>query len=259
MRGVQLQSGVVFHFGGRHHAIVPVPPAPAPAPAPAIVAAAPAPVPAPVDVVTLTAQAQPAQVIAGESATILAQGNSSLARPLTYSFSSSAGVIAGNGATAVLTTAGLAAGTAIVTASVVDDMGISASTTVPVIMTAPAAMMPVATSPLCSMSFARDTRRPARVNNEAKACLDNIALNMQRNSGERLALIGSAGIHEHHRKTLATQRAAHVRDYLVVDKGIDAGRIDIYISQSNSKTVDSMAVPAGATLDATGITQVDTH
>jgi hypothetical protein len=257
MRGVQLQSGVVFHFGGRHPAIVPVPPAPVPAPA--IVAAAPAPVAAPVDVVTLTAQAQPAQVIAGESATILAQGNSSLGRPLTYSFSSSAGVITGNGAQAILTTAGLSAGTAIVTANVVDDMGMAATATVPVIMTQPAAVMPAATSTLCSMSFARDVRRPARVNNEAKACLDEIAMNLQRNSDERLALVGSAGVHEHNKDKLAAERAEHTREYLVQEKGIDASRIDIYTSGTDAKEVNSVVIPAGATLDTTGTTKVGAH
>jgi hypothetical protein len=256
MRGVQLQSGVVFRFGGRHPAIKPVI---APVAAAPVIAAAPAPVAAPVDVVTLTAQAQPAQVIAGESATILAQGNSSLGRPLTYSFSSSVGVITGNGATAILTTAGLAAGTAMVTANVVDDMGMMATATVPVIMTMPAAVMPAATSTLCSMSFARDVRRPARVNNEAKACLDEIALNLQRNSDERLALIGSAGVHEHSKDKLAAERAEHTREYLVQEKGIDASRIDIYTSGEDAKTVNSVVIPAGATLDTTGTTKVATH
>jgi hypothetical protein len=257
LRGVQLQSGIVFRFGGKAPAIMPVI-APVAA-APVIIAAAPVPVAAPVDVVTITAQAQPAQVIAGESATILAQGNSSLGRPLTYSFSSSAGVITGNGATAILTTAGLAAGTAIVTANVVDDTGMAASTTVPVIMTMPAAVMPAATSTLCSMSFARDVRRPARVNNEAKACLDEIALNLQRNSDERLALVGSAGTHEHDKNKLAAERAEHTREYLVQEKGIDASRIDIYTSGTDAKEVNSVVIPAGATLDTTGTTKVVTH
>jgi outer membrane protein OmpA-like peptidoglycan-associated protein len=255
MRGVQLQSGVVFRFGGK--AIVPAP-VPVP-PAPVVIAPVPVPVPAPVDVVTLTAQAQPAQVIAGESSTIVAQGNSSLGRPLTYSFSSSAGVIAGNGATAILTTAGLADGTAIVTANVVDDMGMMATATVPVVMTMSAAVMPAATSALCSMSFARDQRRPARVNNEAKACLDEIALNLQRNSDERLALVGSAGVHEHDKNKLAAERAEHTREYLVQEKGIDASRIDIYTSGTDAKEVNSVVIPAGAMLDTTGTTKVVAH
>jgi outer membrane protein OmpA-like peptidoglycan-associated protein len=257
MRGVQLQSGVVFRFGGKAPVMMPVI-APAIA-APAIIAAAPVPVAAPVDAVTLIAQAQPAEVIAGESSTIVAQGNSSLGRPLTYSFSSSAGVITGNGATAILTTAGLAAGTAVVTANVVDDMGMSASATVQVIMTTPAAVMPAATSTLCAMSFARDERRPARVNNEAKACLDEIALNLQRNSDERLALVGSAGAHEHDKNKLAAERAEHTREYLVQEKGIDASRIDVYTSGTDAKEVNSVVIPAGATLDTTGITKVAAH
>jgi hypothetical protein len=250
--GLRLQAGVVFAFGGGP-VVAPAPVLPVvPAPAPVIVA--------PVEVLTLTATANPGTVIAGDSSTISAHAVSSLGRPLTFSYQSTLGTIQGANATEVLTTLGAFPGTAIVTVSVFDDMNQTAVTTVPVILTAPAVPVPVVTSALCTMSFVRDARRPGRVDNEAKACLDEIALDMQRNSEARLALIGSVALQEHHRDQLAADRAAHAKAYLVSEKGIDANRIDVYSGTSDSKSVSSVLIPAGASLDTTGLTPVDaTH
>ena len=46
-------------------------------------------------------------------------------------------------------------------------------------------------SSLCSVSFERDAKRPTRVDNEAKACLDDVALGLQRSSDAKLALVGN--------------------------------------------------------------------
>lgn len=242
--GLRLQAGVVFVFGG----------APAAAPARPV---APVPVPvtaAPVEMLTLTATANPGTVVAGDPSTISAHAVSSLGRPLTYSYQSTLGTIQGANETEVLTTLGVFPGTAIVTVSVFDDMNQTAVATVPVTLTAPAAPIPVMTSALCTMSFARDPRRTERVDNEAKACLDEIALDMQRNSEARLALIGNAALEEHHHDQLAVARAEHAKAYLVEEKGIDANRIDVYRGTSDGKSVSSVLIPAGATLDTTGLT-----
>jgi outer membrane protein OmpA-like peptidoglycan-associated protein len=258
LRGLRLQAGVVFRFGG--HAPAPVPiPQPKPAPV-AEVVAAPVIV-APVDNLSITANAVPAEIIVGATSIINAQGVSSLNRPLTYSFSTTMGTVQGNGAMATLNTAGAGAGTAMVTATVIDDQGKSAAATVPVILRAAPMAAIVETSKLCSMTFDRDLRRPARVTNEGKACLDDIAISLQRNSDARLALIGSAAIAEHlgsreHRKRLARERAEHSKQYLVEEKGIDAARIDVYTEERDSKSVTSVLVPSGASLDTTGLTLV---
>jgi len=254
---LRVQGGVVFSFGGAAPAAVsPVPAVVAPA---ATVPATVAAVAAPVEELTLTAQASPSSMLAGESSTIVANGVSSLGRPLTYSYSSTIGQISGTGATAMLTTAGAGAGTAIVTVNVFDDMHQTAVATVPVVLEVPAKVMPVAASDLCSMSFARDARRPARVDNEAKACLDGIALALQHNSDAQLALVGTAGAHEPHRDRLAAERAAHTKEYLVGEKGIEASRIQVYTGGADSKAVSSTLVPAGATLDTSGMSPVPEH
>jgi len=251
VRGLRLQAGVVFAFGGAAPFVAP----PVVTPVEPPVAAAPPP---PVEQLSLTASADSPSVVAGDPSTITAVGVSSLNRPLTYSYSSTIGVISGTAAMAVLTTAGASAGTAIVTVSVFDDLGKSAVTTVPVILLAPPAAVPAVTSNLCTISFARDPTRPARVNNEAKACLDEIALDMERNSTAQLALVGSAATVEHHHDRLAADRATHARAYLVDEKGIDASRIDLYIATTDDEAVSSTLIPPGATLDTTGLTPVST-
>jgi hypothetical protein len=52
------------------------------------------------------------------------------------------------------------------------------------------------TNALCSIQFDRDAGRPSRVENEAKACLDEIALNMQRSSDTKPAIGGNAACGE---------------------------------------------------------------
>jgi outer membrane protein OmpA-like peptidoglycan-associated protein len=178
-------------------------------------------------------------------------------RPLTYSYSSTAGSVTGNTSTATLNTTGAAPGTITVTANVVDDKGQSASCTTTVTVVAPTPPPAVTTTSLCSISFERDRRRPARVDNEAKACLDDIALNMQRSSDAKLAVIGNAASTEKTGAKLASARAVNTKEYLVTEKGVDASRISVYTGSQDGKTVASTLIPTGATLDTTGLTPVD--
>ena len=56
---------------------------------------------------------------------------------------------------------------------------------------------------------------------------------------------------------LAAERAVNTKDYLVKEKGIDASRVATYTGTQDGKTVTMTLIPAGATLDSTGITAVD--
>jgi hypothetical protein len=47
------------------------------------------------------------------------------------------------------------------------------------------------------------------------------------------------------------------KDYLVTEKGVDASRITTYTGSTDGQTVTNMLVPAGATLDTSGMTPVD--
>ena len=95
------------------------------------------------------------------------------------------------------------------------------------------------------------------MDNEAKACLDDIALNMQRSADAKLAVVGNAASTEKAGSKAAASRAVNAKDYLVTEKGIDASRISVYTGSQDGQTVSSTIIPTGATLDQTGLTAVD--
>ena len=214
---------------------------------------------------TISCSASPSTVAPGDSSTITATGVSPQNRPLTYSYSASAGSVSGSGPSATLSTAGAAPGTITVTCNVVDDKGQTASSTTTVTVSAPPPPPAPTTSALCTASFERDTKRPARVDNEAKACLDDVALKLQSASDAKLAVVGNSTSAEKappkkgRKKTVdpAAERAVNVKDYLVTEKGIDASRISVYTGTDDAKTVTTTLIPAGATLSTTCLTPVD--
>ena len=206
---------------------------------------------------TVSCSANPSTLGPGDSATITATGASPQNRPLTYSYSSTAGSVTGSNSTATLSTAGAAPGTITVTCNVVDDKGQTASSTTTVTVNAPPPPPAPKTSALCSVNFERDKRRPTRVDNEGKACLDDVALNLQRTSDAKLAVVGNAASTEKKGSEVAAWRAINTKDYLVKEKGVDASRISVYTGSQDGKTVTTTLIPSGATLDSTGITAVD--
>jgi outer membrane protein OmpA-like peptidoglycan-associated protein len=206
---------------------------------------------------TISCSANPSTVSPGDSSTITANGVSPQNRPLTYSYSATSGSVSGSSSTATLSTTGAAPGTITVTCNVVDDKGQTASSTTTVTVNAPAPPPAPTTQNLCSINFERDKRRPARVDNEAKACLDDISLNLQRTSDAKLTVVGNAAGGEKMGSKLAAERAVNTKDYLVKEKGIDASRVSVYTGTTDGKTVTTTLIPAGATMDSTGVTPVD--
>jgi hypothetical protein len=207
----------------------------------------------PFDPPTVACSASPASVMPGESATITAQATSPQNRPLTYSYSASAGVVSGSTSSASLTTNGVGPGTITVTCNVVDDLGKTAVATTNVSVNAPPAAVVAARaqpSNLCAISFERDRKRPVRVDNEAKACLDDIALKLQRDSAGSLVIVGGYGSGE--TPKMGADRAINERRYLVEAKGIDAGRIEVRVSSGGGRAATNTFVPVGATFDGSG-------
>ncbi len=215
---------------------------------------------------TVSCSANPSTVKPGDSSTITAQGVSPQNRPLTYSYQASAGTISGTGTTATLSTTGAPAGSITVTCNVADDKGQTASSTSTVSLEQAPPPAPK-TQTLCTIQFDHDKKRPARVDNDAKGCLDDVALNAQRASDASLVVVGNAAPEapmkgKHHGKmepNLAAQRAVNTKDYLVKEKGIDASRISVRTGTTGTNEVDNYLVPAGATFDSdvTGTTAVD--
>jgi outer membrane protein OmpA-like peptidoglycan-associated protein len=205
---------------------------------------------------TVACSARPSTVNPGETAVISASGVSPQNRPLTYTYNSTAGSINGTGATATFASAGASTGPVTVTCNVADDLGHTANATTTVTVAEPvAAVKPMATG-LCVVHFDRDARRPARVDNEGKACLDEVAMNLQRNSDAKLAIVGNSAQNSARNKKIASQRAENTKAYLVSDKGIDASRITLYTGSQGANTATTTLVPAGASLDDAGYTPV---
>jgi hypothetical protein len=223
---------------------------------------------------TISCSASPSSVNPGDSSTITTSASSPQNRPLTYSYNATAGSISGTAPSATLSTAGAAPGTITVTCGVSDDKGhsLSATTSVNVIAPPPPPPPPPPPAPmassLCSVSFERDAVRPTRVDNEAKACLDDVALNLQRSSDAKLALVGNEDAKEqkaetreakgrHPKPSDAAQRAVNTKQYLVNEKGIDPSRILLYTGTDDARTVTTTLIPTGAVNPAVSNTAVE--
>jgi hypothetical protein len=194
---------------------------------------------------TITCSANPSTVMPGDPSTITANASSLEGLTLSYSYSTTAGEISGTTPTATLVTSGAPSGTVTVTCNVVDDLGkhASADTTVTIVTPPPPPVPQV--RPLCSVSFDRDAKRPVRVDNEGKACLDEIALTLNRDTTSKLVIVGRHSSDE--TPDAAAQRDLNVEQYLVDEKGIDPTRISMRTSGQPGRILDSTLVPAGAT------------
>lgn len=196
--------------------------------------------------------ASPATVHSGDPVRIGSVASSADGRPLTFSYTASNGQIAGDGASVTLRTDGLTPGTVDVLCKVADDRGQSAAAHALVVIAAPTPPAPVARAEaLCSLSFERDRRRPTRVDNEAKGCLDDIALRLNRDPASRLILEGTWTRTE--AGSAAGERAQNAAAYLVGEKGIDRSRLTLRAAPAASRGVRTLLLPAGvAAPPATG-------
>jgi hypothetical protein len=223
---------------------------------------------------TISCSASPSSVNSGDNSRITSSAVSPQNRPLTYSYNATAGSISSITSSATLSTVGAAPGTITVTCGVADDKGhsVSATTGVNVIAPPPPPPPPPPPAPmassLCSVSFERDAKRPTRVDNEAKACLDDITLDLQRSTNTLLALVGNEDAKEqkvdaseaksrHPEPSRAAKRAVNTKEYLVTDKGIDPSRILVYSGTDDGKTVTTTLIPVGAVNPVASDTAVD--
>lgn len=226
---------------------------------------------------TVGCSVSPSTIKPGDTATVTATGVSPQNRPLTYSYKASAGTVSGTGATATFASAGAPTGATEITCQVTDDKGQTSTGNATVTIVAPAAPPAPHAQSLCTISFSKDKKRPTRVDNEAKACLDEVALDLQRSADAKAVVVGEASAKEKakiakqeafaakHKKAKAkiarpdAQRAANTKEYLVKDKGIEASRISLATGSTDGQTVENYLVPAGASFadDVKGTTAVE--
>jgi hypothetical protein len=206
---------------------------------------------------TISCSANPSTVMPGDSSTITSVASSPQNRTLSYSYSASSGQIASSTPTATLNTAGASPGTINVTCNVVDDLGKQATANTTVTITAPPPPAPPQVRNLCSISFERDKKRPVRVDNEAKGCLDEIALTLNRESSAKLIIVGKHSADE--TPDAAAQRDLNVAQYLTQEKGVDPSRIELRTGGDLTRSLDSILVPPGATFTPGDTNTFDTN
>jgi hypothetical protein len=224
---------------------------------------------------TISCSTSPSTIKPGDSATVTASGVSPQNRPLTYSYSAASGTIAGSGTTATYSSTGAPTGPVAITCNVSDDRGHSATANSTVTIEAPPPPPQPHAQALCSITFEKDKMRPTRVDNEAKACLDEVALDLQKQSDAKVLVVGDSNAKEKARQEkeekfaaghkrakveqFAAQRAVNTKAYLATEKGIDPARIIVATGTADDQKVEDYLVPAGADFnaDVTGTTPVD--
>jgi hypothetical protein len=225
---------------------------------------------------TISCSAAPTTIKPGETSTVSAMAVSPQNRPLTYSYSATAGMVSGNGATATFSSTGAPTGTVSITCNVADDKDHTATATTNVTILAPYVPPVLHSEELSPLAFeaGKNEQSSARVNNEVKAILDGVALTMQKQPDAKVVIVGESTATEKtaadklakrsHKKgakpeDLAAQRAVNTKDYLVKEKGIDPSRISVAEGTKDEQKVEIYLVPAGANFsaDVHDVTPVD--
>ncbi len=195
----------------------------------------------------------PSTVQGGSPSTITATASSPDNAQITgYSYSSSAGRISGTGTTATLDTAGAAAGPITVTVTATDARNLTGTGTCTVGVEVPPP--PPTCSKANSIQFP-DLKRPWRVDNTAKAILDDVASRLKADPNAKIVIVGYADGEKapmegtgkkRHPMNLAAQRAVNAKAYLVQQQGIDPSRVEVRQGTGQQKVADIIWVPQGA-------------
>ncbi len=210
----------------------------------------------------------PSTVQAGSPVTIAANVSSPDGAQITStSYQASGGHVSGTGNTATEDTAGVSPGTITVTVSATDARNLTGTGTCSFSVEAPPPAPQVTN--IASIQFP-DKKRPWRVDNTAKAILDDVASRLKADPNAKIAIVGYADGEKapmegtgknRHAMDLAAQRAVNAKAYLVQQQGIDPGRIDVRKGTGKSETADIDWIPQGADANAApilqGTTQVD--
>jgi outer membrane protein OmpA-like peptidoglycan-associated protein/opacity protein-like surface antigen len=207
----------------------------------------------------VSCSANPRSVLAGTPSTITCSCSSPdnapnyPVRASISNWSATSGRISGSGNTATLDTTGASAGPITAAATCTDSRGLSSRGTASVNVEVPPP--PPQATKLNEITFKRNS---ARVDNTAKAILDDVALRLQRDADARAVIVGFADPKELKPATLAAERAANAKAYLVKEKGIDASRIEIRTGSGAGMKAEIWFVPAGARFNEPGTTVVST-
>jgi outer membrane protein OmpA-like peptidoglycan-associated protein len=184
----------------------------------------------------------PATVRSGDPSRITCSCTSPDNRPVNYAAKTSAGRLTGTGPAYTLDTAGVPQGTVRINATCTDDRGLSASTSTQVGVTVPP---PAPQASKIAEILFPNLKKPWRVDNTAKAILDDVALRLQREPSARAMAVGYFEPDEKGGVSLAQERAVNTKAYLTDEKGIDPGRIGVATGTAGGKRAEVYLIPAG--------------
>ncbi|MGA2687309.1 MAG: OmpA family protein [Candidatus Korobacteraceae bacterium] len=201
----------------------------------------------------VSCSANPSTVQSGSPSSITASASSPDNAQITgYSYTASAGRVSGTGTTATLDTAGLGAGPVSVTVTATDARNLTGNGTCTVNVEVPPP--PPACSKINSIQFP-DLKHPWRVDNTAKAILDDVASKLKNDPNAKIVIVGYADGEKapmegtgknRHPMNLAAQRAVNAKAYLVQQQGIDPSRVEVRQGTGQQKVADIIWVPQGS-------------
>jgi hypothetical protein len=216
----------------------------------------------PCPTITCEVVATPASVQEGQRVTLRA--TSTVPGRVTFNWSTSAGRLsATTGSEVILNTTGAAPGPITVTVEAIIDRtrcnqpcpGARCSTTITVQEIPPPPPRPRPIVPCGPIFFPFNS---ARITNEHKACLDEIALRLQQDPRASVIIDGHRDSSE--RVGISLTRANNARDYLVNEKGIDSNRITVRNFGDScphesgdpalNRRVEFWILPEGATIES---------
>jgi len=169
-------------------------------------------------------------VVSGGSVELSASGTDPEGGELTYTWSSPVGRINGSGSTVAFDTTGVKAGVYTITAAVLDPRGGKATCTM---MLNVSEVLSVTKDDCGYFGYNRN-----RVDNCAKAILDDLAVRMNNEPQLRANIIGYVdGRYEVSNPTLGERRAQAVADYLE-QKGVESSRLTVTNGMANNQVGD---------------------
>jgi hypothetical protein len=217
--------------------------------------------------------ATPASAMPGVPVTISAQGSSPDNRPIRdRKYTASAGTLkegeTATGAedarwttTSTLDTNGVQPGPVSVNLVVTDSRGLTGSCEASFnLEPAPPEVVVEKATLFKECEFKNDKKR-ARVDNECKAILDDVALRLQQEPNGKVVIVGYAEEEEEVSwDQTAPQRALNSKQYLTAGEAkqqIDPSRIEVRSGRNRSKKAEIYYVPAGAVFEAEETTVID--
>lgn len=203
----------------------------------------------------------PSTVQPGSPVAITANVSSPDNSPISsVSYSASAGKISGSGNTATHDTTGLSAGPVTVTVTATDARGLTGTGSCSFGVEVPPP--PPSCSARTPIEFVQRPHQkyiPWRVDNTAKAILDDDASALKNDPNAKIVVVGYADgeppVYEgkgknRHQIDLAAQRAVNTKAYLVQQQGIDPSRIEVRKGTGKDHTADIIWIPQGADVNA---------